>query len=94
MGEYSKFEVIAILGVIPFILTCIECLHYTLTYKHLIIWQDLLMIKILLLSIPILFIVSVIVKILKPNDSFGDILLEIYGPILIWVCLLSLVSKG
>ena len=94
MGEYTKIKGIVLIGVGLFIFSLIECIYYVFTYGHPVIWQELLTTKILLLSIPILFIISVIVKIIKRDEDFIDILLEVYGPFLIWVALLSLVAKN
>ena len=93
MGEYTKIKVIVIIGVALFTFSFIECFYYILTYGHPIIWEELLTMKILLLSIPLLFIISVIIKIIKRNEDFEDILLEVYGPFLIWVALLSMLAK-
>ena len=93
MREYSKIKVIVLIGISLFIFSLIECFYYVFTYKHPIIWHDLITTKVLLLTIPILFVISIIVKIIKPCEDFEDILLEIYGPFLIWVVLLSLLSN-
>lgn len=93
MGEFDTIEVAVLIGVGLFIFSLIECGYYVFTYGHPVIWQELLTTKIILLSIPILFIISVIIKIIKRNENFEDILLEVYGPLLVWIALLSLVSQ-
>lgn len=51
-------------------------------------WHLSLIYKSFALSIPILFVVGAIIKLIKPDLSFKDILITLYAPVIFWAFLI------
>ncbi|WP_462316446.1 hypothetical protein [Methanobrevibacter sp.] len=63
--------------------------HCLLTYD-VITYHNSLSYRIITALVPIFFVVGVIVKIIKRERSFGDILFSMYAPLFLWAFTMAL----
>lgn len=78
-----KLELAMIAAAILFIFSLYDFTYCLIAYG-VITNHNSVSYQIITVLIPILFIISIIVKIVKWNESFGDILWEVYTPLLFW----------
>lgn len=82
-GEYAQIQLIIFLTFAIFILLMADIAYCIMTNGD-IRWHNALIYQSFALSIPILFVVSVIMKLIRPQLGFEDILITAYAPVLFW----------
>ncbi|MEE1337298.1 hypothetical protein [Methanobrevibacter sp.] len=94
-----KLELMMVAALILILFNLFDFTYCLITYD-VITYQYSLGYRIITVLIPIIFIISVIIKIIRWDKSFGDILFSAYIPLIFWAftmafCLpLSLVFAG
>ena len=84
-----KIELIMIATFFIFIFTLFDFTHCLISYG-VVNGQNSLTYHIIAILIPSLFLIGVIIKIIKWNESFGDILFSVYAPLLFWVIIIGI----
>ena len=84
----NKLEWLMIAVGILFIFTLFDFTYCLITYE-VITNHNSLSYQIITVLIPVLFIISVIVKIVRWDVSFSEIIWDIYTPLLFWVILIG-----
>jgi uncharacterized membrane protein YozB (DUF420 family) len=87
-GDYREIQLIIFLIFAIFILMILDITYCVLTNGD-IRWHNSLIYTSFALSIPILFVVCLIIKLIKPQVSFEDILTVVYTPVLFWGFILA-----
>lgn len=82
-GEYAQIKMIIFLTFAVFVLIMADTIYCVLTNGD-IRWHIALIYKSFALSVPILFVIGGIIKLIRPQLSFKDILITLYAPVLFW----------
>ena len=82
-GEYAQIQMILFLTFAILVLLMADAVYCVLTNGN-IGWHVALIYQSFALSIPILFVVGIIIRLIKPQLSFYNILITLYVPVLFW----------
>lgn len=82
-GEYAQIQMIIFLTFAILVLLMADAVCCVLTNGN-IGWHVAPIYQSFALSIPILFVVSIIIRLFKPQLSFYSILITLYVPVLFW----------
>ena len=85
----NKLELIMIATFLIFIFTLFDFTHCLITYG-VVNGQNSLTYNIIAILIPALFVIGIIIKIIKWDESFGDILFSVYTPLLFWAIIIGI----
>ena len=84
-----KIELIMIATFLIFIFTLFDFTHSLITYG-VIDGRNSLTYQIIAILIPALFVIGITLKIIKWDESFGDILFSVYSPLFFWVIIIGI----
>ena len=82
-GAHTQIQVIIFLAFAILVAIMADATNCILTNGD-IRWHLALIYKSFALSIPILFVAGVIIKLIRPQLSFKNILITLYAPVLFW----------
>ena len=89
MNDDRIIQLIIVTSVLLILFSMIDFAPVVLNHGHVNL-VNVYSYKLFAISIPVLFVASVIVKLIYPYNSFEEILITIYAPVLIWGFIISL----
>ena len=82
-GEYRQIQIMIFIAFAILVLIMADAVYCVLTNGS-VRWHAELIYQSFAMSIPILFVVSLIIRLIRPQLNFYDILITLYVPVLLW----------